>query len=72
MESIFSRLRNRSDFHTVEPISEGFLIHPVEGREEAFSQLIRDAMNTSVDGFVILPVSTHGRYERAHVIPLPD
>lgn len=72
MESIFTRLRNRSDFHTVEPISEGFLIYPVEGREDAFSQLIRDAMNSPADDFVILPTSAHGRYERAHVIPLAD
>lgn len=72
MKSIFSRLRNRSDFHTVEPISEGFLIHPVEGHEDDFSQLIRDALNATSDDFVILPISTHGRYERAHVIPLLD
>lgn len=70
MASIIARLRDRSDVHSVEPVSEGFVIHPVTGREAEFRQLVREAMNSPLGEFVILPSTRAGEYDQAHVIPL--
>lgn len=70
MASIIARLRDRSDVHRVEPVSEGFVIHPVTGREAEFRQLVREAVDSPLGEFVILPSTSAGEYDRAHVIPL--
>ena len=72
-ETLLSRLRTSSSTHIVEKTEDGFNIIAQPEHTAEFSDLVREALNSGDDSFVILPSLLRGTetgdYERAHVIP---
>ncbi len=74
MSDLLGRLRADSVVHITQSSSEGFAILPRGDRLAEFSALVREAINDASGDFVVFPSlvpgTTEGFYERAHVIPL--
>lgn len=63
-------LREPSEIHAVEPMDDGFLIRPQEGREQGFNTLAQRIMDR-YDVCLALPCyDDFGEYESLLVLPV--
>lgn len=71
MPLFLTTLREGSECHSVEQASDGFLIVPVPGREEAFNDLARRVINGANGDYAAFPrLDGHVGYDGVHIIPI--
>ncbi|MFA4899053.1 MAG: hypothetical protein WC563_05965 [Brevundimonas sp.] len=74
MSDLLSRLRTPSEVHSVDETETGFNIIAKPDCLADFSLLVREAINCPNAPFVVfatlVPGTTEGHYERAHILPL--
>lgn len=69
-DSLWRRLDEPSEDHSVEAAEVGFVIRRRDGRADAFDRLARKLIDTA-HGVLALPTTDgRGGYESVHIIPL--